>query len=308
MSERSISLIEDIISRDVGRGIDELARSARGGLFSAASSIAGHQRPKIGIITGFYIPHGTPPAAENDGPLGTAHMLAGFIAAGFGARIATDGPCVGVISATVAAAGFAVNSGTTIDIVAVNKNDEGATIENVIDAWTDDGITHVIAIERCGKSADGKPRNARGDDISAHTAPLDDLFLGHDGENNWETIAIGDGGNEIGMGSLDPELIGKNIKNGAEIACVTPANHLIVAGVSNWGAWGLLGAIALLLPQKKAELTATITPAKELEMLTHINQHGPSIDGMSGQIKNTVDGLDYEFHANILKQVMGIVY
>ena len=299
MSEINISRIEKVISIDVGRGIDELASAAKGGLFSAASSIATHPAPRIGIITGFYIPHGTPAAAENDGPVGAAHLLAGFLGAGFSTRIASDAPCASVIRATVEAA----KGDAAIDIVAINNGDEGETITSVTKSWRDDGITHVISIERCGRCIDGKPRNARGDDISAHTAPLDDLFTAGD----WGTIAIGDGGNEIGMGALNPELIEKNIKNGAKIACVTPAQHLIVAGVSNWGAWGLLAAVALLLPQKRDELLKTITPEMELEILRFINQHGPSIDGMSGQTREAVDGLEFQFHANILKQVMDIV-
>ena len=299
MAEINISRIEDIISIDVGRGIDALSHAARGNLFSAASSIATHPRPRIGIITGFYIPHATPPAAENDGPIGAAHLLAGFSGAGFSARIASDSPCADVIRATVAAS----KTNTKIDIAAINTGDEGDTIKSITKAWRDDGITHVISIERCGKSVDGKHRNARGDDISAHTAPLDELFLSGD----WDTIAIGDGGNEIGMGALDAKLIEKNIKNGSEIACVTPAQHLIVAGVSNWGAWGLLGAIAMVLPQKRDELLKTVTAEMELEMLRFINQHGPSVDGMSGKTIEAVDGLEFQFHANILKQVMDTI-
>ncbi len=299
MSEINISRIEEIISIDVGRGIDALAAATRGNLFSAARSIASHPQPRIGIITGFYIPHGTPPAAENDGPIGTAHLLAGLSGAGFSARIASDSPCGDVIRATVDISG----TNAAIDIAAINDGAEGEEIKDIIKAWQDDGITHAISIERCGKSADGKPRNTRGDDISAHTAPLDELFMAGD----WDTIAIGDGGNEIGMGALDAKLIEKNIKNGGKIACVTPAQHLIVAGVSNWGAWGLLAAIAMVLPQKRDELLKTVTAEMELEMLRFINQHGPSIDGISGKTIDAVDGLEFQFHANILKQVMDTV-
>jgi len=66
----------------------------------------------------------------------------------------------------------------------------------------------------------------RGLDISSYTAPLDELFTA----GPWETIAIGDGGNEIGMGSLPRELIAQHVDHGETIACVTPARHLIVAG------------------------------------------------------------------------------
>ena len=50
------------------------------------------------------------------------------------------------------------------------------------------------------------------------------------------TIGIGDGGNEIGMGKIPHETIVKNIPNGDLIHCRVPTDHLIVAGVSNWGA------------------------------------------------------------------------
>ena len=48
------------------------------------------------------------------------------------------------------------------------------------------------------------------------------------------------------MGSIPRELIAQHVDHGETIACVTPARHLIVAGVSNWGAYALLGALAVL--------------------------------------------------------------
>ena len=66
----------------------------------------------------------------------------------------------------------------------------------LIDAWRALGIDWVMAIERCGLSADGRPRNMRGEDLQPYTAPLDQIFTA----GPWRTIAIGDGGNEVGMG------------------------------------------------------------------------------------------------------------
>jgi hypothetical protein len=60
---------------------------------------------------------------------------------------------------------------------------------------------------------------------SGFTTPLDELFLA----GPWR-IAIGDGGNEIGMGSPPASLI--NIARRDH--CATPAISPIVAGVSNW--------------------------------------------------------------------------
>lgn len=296
MIDDAISHLQDLIGQDVGRGIEPLAQASRGALLAAARSIAHHPEPKIAIITGFFIPHATPPAAENDGPIGAAHLAAGLTRAGIGVRIATDAPCKGVLEAAIEIS----ESTAPLDVVEL----DGANIPCVVDNWKTDAITHVIAIERCGPNYDdGRPHNARGEDISAHTAPMERLYGGGD----WATIAIGDGGNEIGMGVLDRDLIAAHVKHGAKIACATPADHLIVAGVSNWGAWALLGALALLMPQKRDDLTHTLSPERELDFLRHINQHGPSVDGMSASQREYVDGLEWKFHADVMKQLLGIM-
>ena len=90
-----------------------------------------------------------------------------------------------------------------------------------------------------------------------HTAPLDELFAA----GPWETIAVGDGGNEIGMGALPRALIAAHVEHGATIACVTPRSHLIVAGVSHWGAYALLGALAVVRPDWRQPLLRCLDEA-----------------------------------------------
>ena len=59
----------------------------------------------------------------------------------------------------------------------------------------------LIAIERCSFTTPGRYQNARGEDTSEYHAKLDYLFKHHD-----NTIGIGDGGNEIGMGNLTEQI------------------------------------------------------------------------------------------------------
>ena len=66
----AVDRIEALIHQEVGRNIDGLFAAARGGLWQAAASLA--QATSVAIITGFYVPLGTPPAAETDGPVGAA--------------------------------------------------------------------------------------------------------------------------------------------------------------------------------------------------------------------------------------------
>ena len=72
--------------------------------------------------------------------------------------------------------------------------------------------TLVISIERPGMAADGHYYNMRGENISARCASFD-YFLTL---ANCPTIAIGDGGNEIGMG---------NVADTSDRAEYNPARH-----------------------------------------------------------------------------------
>src|SRR5438132_12887934 len=59
------------------------------------------------------------------------------------------------------------------------------------------------------------------------------------------TVGIGDGGNEIGMGSVRARIARLDALR-ARIATVVPVDHLVVAGVSNWGGSGSVAALARL--------------------------------------------------------------
>jgi hypothetical protein len=143
----------------------------------------------------------------------------------------------------------------------------------------------------------------RGQDISSYTVPLDDLFVA----GPWETIAIGDGGNEIGMGSISRSLIAGHVAHGETIACVTPAQHLIVAGVSNWGAYALIGALAALREDWRRELLGCLDESLDRAVLEAMIEHGPAVDGVSRLPALTVDNLDIATHHRILRMIRDLV-
>jgi len=290
-----IDQIERLIHVDVGRNISALFEAARGGLRGAASALLNARSGRVGLITGFYVPQGTPPAAETDGPVGAALLAKALASAGIPCRLATDEPCRGACAAALAGAGA---PDVAIDIVAV-----GAPLGPIIETWRRAGVTHAISIERCGRSADGTPRNMRGQDIGSYTAPLDDLFVA----GPWETIAVGDGGNEIGMGAISRSLIALHVAHGETIACVTPAQHLIVAGVSNWGAYALIGALATLREDWRRTLVACLDERLDRAVLEAMIQHGPAVDGVSRLPTLTVDGLDLVTHHRILRMIRTLV-
>jgi len=290
-----VDRIERAIQVDVGRNITALFDAARGGLWSAASALTTSPSVRVGLITGFYVPQGSPPAAETDGPVGTALLAKGLEEIGVSCRLATDAPCRGACTASLAGAGV---SSAPVDVVAV-----GASLAELIETWRRAGITHAISIERCGRSVDGAPRNMRGLDISSYTAPLDDLFAA----GPWDTIAVGDGGNEIGMGSIPRSVIAQHVVHGETIACITPARHLIAAGVSNWGAYALIGALAGLREDWRARLVACLDQTLNSAILEATVAHGPAIDGVSRERTLTVDNLDIAIHQRKLREIRALV-
>jgi hypothetical protein len=293
--EALVAALEDLIQVEVGRNMTALFAAARGGLLGAASALAAGREGGVGLITGFYVPGGTPPAAETDGPVGAALLAKALRTVGTPCRLATDAACRGACAAALAAADLAA--------VPIDTLSPGAPPADIIAHWRAERIGLALAIERCGRSADGVPRNMRGEDISADTALLDDLFLA----GPWDTIAIGDGGNEIGMGALPRELIARHVAHGERIACVTPARHLIVAGVSNWGAYALVAALAALRRDWRDRLLACLDEELDRAILTATVTRGPAVDGVSRRQSLSVDNLELAIHQQKLRALRALV-
>jgi len=134
----------------------------------------------------------------------------------------------------------------------------------------------IVSIERPGLAEDGCYYNMRGEDITARCSFFDPFLTLAD----CPTIAIGDGGNEIGMGNIRAAIATLDIR-----ASVTTCDELLVADVSNWGAYGL---IALLARWSGRDLLADIAP---LSILEYLSARG-SVDGVTRANTLTEDGLD----------------
>jgi D-glutamate cyclase len=289
-----VDRIETLIHQEVGRGTAGLFAASKGGLWSAASALAVAKPVHVGILTGFFVPRGEPPAAETDGPAGAALLALAMSRIGVPCRLLTDTACRAACEAALLGCGLA---GIPIDAVTSD-----ASLEPVIAGWRGHGIDWLIAIERCGLNADGRPRNMRGEDVGACTAPLDRVFTA----GPWRTIAIGDGGNEVGMGALPPGLIASEVPFGATIACVTPADHLIMAGVSHWGVYGLLAGLAVCEPAWRETMLGCLDPAIDQRILETLVERGPAVDGVTLRRTATIDGIDLAAHQAVLERVKGL--
>lgn len=295
-----IARIEALAATEVGRGSAMLAEAVVGELDGAARSICAVAHPVVWIFSGFYLPRATPATAETDGPVGAAQLAASVIALGGSARIVTDELCAPVLRAACDAAGVAV------PILSAPIAEEAFTawLADALTLAEQEEVTHLLSIERVGPNADGTPCNMRAQDIRAVTAPLERLFLAGDAVR----VAIGDGGNEIGMGRLPQHLVESVVADGARLRCVTGADWLIVGGTSNWGAQALVAALALNAQgMGKAALPRDLlAPAWSKRVLEGIVGAGAA-DGVTLVNEATVDGLDWDDYAHVLRRIEACV-
>ncbi|MEA5593774.1 DUF4392 domain-containing protein [Rivularia sp. UHCC 0363] len=297
-----IARLESICSRDVGRGIQPLVKAAKGGLLGAALSIAEHSCPTVAIITGFFMPNGNAPCPETDGIIGCALLAVSLLEIGIAVRIVTDDLCCQTVKTAVVAAGF---DDIPLDIVAVGEVKKNQySITSLLEFWKSlaSPISHIISIERAGLGKDGIVRNMRGQDITAYTAPMHLLL-----SENIISVGIGDGGNELGMGNIPKEIIASSIRHGEKIGCSVKCDYLIVCGVSNWGAAGILLAPYLLRPHWKAAIINKLNPDIEFHILETIINQGLAVDGIRGIPSLSIDNLSWEFHAEVLKSLIEVV-
>ncbi|MEH6593395.1 MAG: glutamate cyclase domain-containing protein, partial [Halioglobus sp.] len=144
---------------------------------------------------------------------------------------------------------------------------------------------------RPGLAEDGCYYNMRGEDISARCAYFDPFMS----LARCPTIAIGDGGNEIGMGNIRQAIAGLDIN-----ASVTECDELLVADVSNWGAYGI---IAFLQLWSGKALLETIAPTK---ILAYLSARG-SVDGVTRENTLTEDGLNAAQGRGVIDELLALI-
>ncbi len=141
-----------------------------------------------------------------------------------------------------------------------------------------------------------------GQDITKWTAPVEQIYCAGD----WARIAVGDGGNELGMGKLPRRLISESIRHGETIACRVSCDELIVSGVSNWGAEALLVALSLIDSDRSNQLLARLSQKRQADILRATVEVGGAVDGVLGRSAQSVDGRPASEHQHMLRQMLTV--
>jgi hypothetical protein len=130
--------------------------------------------------------------------------------------------------------------------------------------------------------------------ISSHVAPADRLFEMEYGKI--PTIGIGDGGNEIGMGNV-ADIISEHLEL---VPCRVKTDFLIIASVSNWGAFGLIAYLQMLTEK---ELMPTYEEIEHYYRMGCVLRH---VDGVTRVVNShLVDGFDRDtVEKKLLEEMM----
>jgi hypothetical protein len=160
----------------------------------------------------------------------------------------------------------------------------------------------LVAIERPGWNEKRWHHNMKGRNISDWVGKTDYLFL-HGHKTGIATIAVADGGNELGCGTI-VKTVRKYVPHGSRcqcpcgggIAAVTPADVLVISGVSNWGSYGIAACFSLMKTvrfshnaERELQLLEKAVKAGAIDSITL--ERKPFVDGVSPSINSLVANL-----------------
>ena len=271
--------IEDLILQQDKRGVAELRPHLPSDYCrQAARYLLDHPGHTV-IVTGYYITMSGGP--ETDGPAGAIAIGRALQELGRRVTYVTDAFTSPALR-ELAGEGAEVVEFPIADVETSRRN-AGQLLERLQPDL-------LLSIERSGRTRDETYLNMRDVDITPHTARVDYLF-----ESEIPSVAIGDGGNEIGMGNLAAVIPAvERLPNNPSVVTV---DRLIIASVSNWGGYGLLAALSQLTGKD-------LLPSVEHEtgMLGRMVELG-IVDGTTGEAVPAVDGFTAEENAAVLEQL-----
>ena len=254
------------------------------------------------LTTGFFI--ASVNAGENDGPIGTAALARALAGAGKDVVVVTDDLNRPLVEAALDAA-LSESRSTDVALEIYPTHDGGTASSGGASPECLAFHTHIretyaptvaVAIERPGRTPDGSYRNMRAGDISAVTAPIDAMFLREPAfgfaSSSLTTIGVGDGGNEIGMGSPAIRAAVLDAVPDADVtATVVPTDITIATGVSNWGGYALAAGVAALTAAPGLAFPSHLDRAA----MDAVNAVG-GVDGVRAAVSMSVDDLDWHDH------------
>lgn len=262
LTEESLRLsrrVEELLVAHNPRGMARLRPQLTPGYCArAAQQLWEYRNQTILIGTGFPVSN----TFETDGPAGAMALYEALQS--LGAEVWLAGP--------PALAAVLAPTHQVLALHAAHASEQQRHCEESLGRINPDLI---LAIEVPGAAADGHYYNIRGIDISAQCGNFESFMK----TQGCPTIGIGDGGNEAGMGNIDAVAADLPIKQ-----AVGRCNELVIADVSNWGAYALVGFLGHWSDKP------FLQDLRHRPLLEWLTQHG-AVDGVTHKTTATEDGL-----------------
>lgn len=319
--------LDRLVNLDIGgRGVEALYAAARARLGKSPIGAAADKLAQLadgatvvmtsGSVTRSWI---SPLIGENDGPAGLAAVARALYLAKRARLIVLaeetlHAPVGAILSAAglyvlpLEAAGIASREGSLAAATLLPFTTETSAASAAAAKLLDELKPALLfSTERIGRNADGVYCNMRGRENGIGRARIDHVF-DEALRRGIPTIAVGDGGNEIGMGAV-ADAVRTHVKfgdaragGGAGIGAVTSADVLVTAAVSNWGCNAICGALAARLRDRRL----LHTPAMEAALLNRGVEVG-LINSVDGIVDPNVDAIPLATHVAVAEMISAIV-
>ncbi len=271
MNEAALSKqIEDVLVARNPRGMKTVQPALETGYYLRAAQMLRDVKGTVLIGTGFPVVD----TFETDGPVGTLALYQALETLGATPVIVCGKPMSEALA-------------KDYRVCEIHVGPHEQREQEALDALAKYQPEVIVSIERPGQAEDGDYYNMRGESIGARAACFDSFVR----NASCPTIAIGDGGNEIGMGNIYAALKDLDI-----MASATKVDELLIADVSNWGAYGIMTFLGLWAEK---DLLGAVKP---LEILEYISQLG-SVDGVTRLNELTEDGMPVSEGESVLLQL-----
>ncbi len=326
--QRLDNRLDQLVNLDMGeRGIEPLFKAAveqqGGSLVGAAAEalLAVPQNGQVLLTTGSvsraWI---TPALGENDGPSGAAAIARALVKARNALCIMMcEASLIPAIQNTLQSAGLfpltleqaqiaqADASLASVVMLPYPTDDESGQqkVQKILEELQPDLL---FSTERVGRNEHGVYHSMRGIDYGMGRARIDYLF--EEGlRQGIPVVAVGDGGNEIGMGKVAAQVRQAipygdlcQCGCGGGIGAVTSCDVLVTAACSNWGCTAIVAAMAARTGQ--ADLLHT--PEREALLLDTMVANG-LINSTHGIVDDSVDGFPRASHVAMAELCRTIV-
>lgn len=158
----------------------------------------------------------------------------------------------------------------------------------------------VIAIEKTSPNEQGLIAGSTGisyDEI--HGKPQFIFRAAH--ERGIVTAGIGDGGNEVGFGRIH-DAVGRIMPAGKKAAATVATDHLVVAAISNWGAYGVAAMLAYGLARPELMIDAD-----QVDRALRACVSAGALDGVTARPTLSDDGVPLETQRSFVTMLRTIV-